>query len=597
MNNKKNIVFMVIGAITLIAVTLGATYAYFTAQSGGSGNIDTDVITGTTDNLSFSFGDMINIYATEENFAQGMGSISDSTTGQAILKANNTTNEATARYNIYLIIENNDFVYTTEEGTPEIVLNVTDPNGNKVENITGLVHYENGFDITTRTGGFLLVPDYEINATNTQTVQDWNIEVTLVNLDSDQNANTGKSFNANLIIREDSPIGITEVSASNITSNSITLTIDAESENTITKYYYAKNEEEYVESDSNTYTFTGLDAGTSYTLKVYAVDDEGYQSAVYSTEESTTDYTLADVCPEGGNLASCIQTYYTTYGEETGGLYYHDGVGTYTNADQEAEDNSYRFSGANPNNYVCFGSDEETCSNDNLYRIVGVFDGQVKLIKHDYAEQSVLGTAQHGSTTPSAKYYKGSLNSIPNYCWSGSNSNSSNTWSSSTLNTSILNGTYLNTLGSKWSNLIATTNWKVGGMAWSTTNTAKQYYTTELGSSSSSTTYSAKVGLMYISDYGFAASPPNWNTSLHDYNNATNRDNNWMFMGLTEWTISRNSDDTSNAFGVYFTGLVNNSSVDNVDHGVRPSFYLESSVEFSSGDGTIDSPYRIQAGA
>lgn len=112
---------------------------------------------------------MINIYATEENFAQGMGSISDSTTGQAILKANNTTNEATARYNIYLIIENNDFVYTTEEGTPEIVLNVTDPNGNKVENITGLVHYENGFDITTRTGGYLLVPDYEISATDTQT--------------------------------------------------------------------------------------------------------------------------------------------------------------------------------------------------------------------------------------------------------------------------------------------------------------------------------------------------------------------------------------------------------------------------------------------
>ena len=31
------------------------------------------------------------------------------------------------------------------------------------------------------------------------------------------------------------------------------------------------------------------------------------------------------------------------------GLYYHDGQGTYTNADQEAGDNSYRYSGANPN--------------------------------------------------------------------------------------------------------------------------------------------------------------------------------------------------------------------------------------------------------
>ena len=53
-----------------------------------------------------------------------MPSLSDSTTGSAILRANNTTNSATATYNIYLIIESNDFEYTTEEGTPELLLNV-----------------------------------------------------------------------------------------------------------------------------------------------------------------------------------------------------------------------------------------------------------------------------------------------------------------------------------------------------------------------------------------------------------------------------------------------------------------------------------------
>ena len=46
-------------------------------------------------------------------------------------------------------------------------------------------------------------------------------------------------------------------------------------------------------------------------------------------------------------------------------------------ADQEAEDNSYRYAGANPNNYVCFGSDEETCPADNLYRIIGVFGDHI----------------------------------------------------------------------------------------------------------------------------------------------------------------------------------------------------------------------------
>lgn len=32
----------------------------------------------------------------------------------------------------------------------------------------------------------------------------------------------------------------------------------------------------------------------------------------------------------------------------------------------EAGDNSYRYAGVNPNNYVCFGSDEATCPTDNL---------------------------------------------------------------------------------------------------------------------------------------------------------------------------------------------------------------------------------------
>lgn len=45
---------MGIGALTLIVVVLSATYAYFVAQGGGSANTDVDVITRTTDNLSFS---------------------------------------------------------------------------------------------------------------------------------------------------------------------------------------------------------------------------------------------------------------------------------------------------------------------------------------------------------------------------------------------------------------------------------------------------------------------------------------------------------------------------------------------------------------
>ena len=69
MKNRKNTILLVIATITLITVVLGATFAYFMVQGGSSANIDTSIITGTTDLLSFSFGDEINIQANEENFA------------------------------------------------------------------------------------------------------------------------------------------------------------------------------------------------------------------------------------------------------------------------------------------------------------------------------------------------------------------------------------------------------------------------------------------------------------------------------------------------------------------------------------------------
>ena len=85
-------------------------------------------------------------------------------------------------------------------------------------------------------------------------------------------------------------------------------------------------------------------------------------------------------------LADYVKSLYTgTQGENS--IYYHDS--SLTNG---AGDSSYRYSGANPNNYVCFGSNESTCPTDNLYRIIGVFGNNVKLIKYDYGTTDELGT-------------------------------------------------------------------------------------------------------------------------------------------------------------------------------------------------------------
>ena len=599
-NEKKVLIISFIGVITLILVVVGATYAYFQATSSGEENINTNISSNTTDNLSFNIGNAININATEENFAQGMASLSGSTQASATLTANNYTNNATRNYYVYLNITNNNFVYTTDDNQTELFLSVTDPEGNPVTSISGLtpvtIDGVQGFDITTKAGLITIANNYEITTTST-TTQEWNITVTFVNLDSDQQANTEKSFNATLLMQENAPIIISNVTTSNITTDSITLNVEATSENTITNYYYALGDNEFVESTSNTHIFDNLDAGTEYTFRVYAVDDAGYQSAIYSINETTEALAL---------FADYIKTEIYTGTDGDNGIYYHDGVGSYTNATEEAGDYSYRYAGANPNNYVCFGSDSATCPNDNLYRIIGVFGNQLKLIKYDYATTSQIGTNGSYYSTYAVinsdlnwniNNYRGTTNlsSIGVYYFNTNTNN--NIWSQSVLNSVNLNTNYLNYLNSqnpRWAEMIESTNWKIGGMTWpnGATSTVKTSYSYELGDNSLSTVYNANIGLMYVSDYGYASSPENWTTTLYNYNSSTNTSNNWLYMGLTEWTISRFSDYDNFAFIVADTGRIGSSTLEFYG-AVRPTFYLKSNVILTDGDGSSSNPYRV----
>ena len=66
-----------------------------------------------------------------------------------------------------------------------------------------------------------------------------------------------------------------------------------------------------------------------------------------------------------------------------------------------------------------------------------------------------------------------------------------------------------------------------------------------------------------------------------------------MNLGNNEWTISRTSNNSTNAFQARATSRVNGvNSVDNLD-AVRPVFYLTSSTQYVSGSGTQSDPIRI----
>ena len=512
-NKKQAIILSVVAIVALLSLILGATYAYFQASGNSGSSTNVNVTTYTSDLLTFEIGDDIAVYADQTSFASGKGNATGSTYAKATLVANNKTNEATKNYYVYLNISENTFTYTQNESTPELLLTIKDTSGNEITSITSLTHKTvtdgkgasiSGFDITTKSGVITLFDNREITANPTKT-EEWNITVTFVNYNANQTGNAGKSFNAKLMIQQ----------------------------------------------------------------------------------ESQSNQTL---------LADYVISQYTgTQGENS--LYYHNS--SLTNG---AGDNSYRYAGASEsvNNFVCFGSTTNPCPTDNLYRIIGVFEDKVKLIKYDYATSALLGTNgdYYGTSTPSTSYYKGSLTSIDQYYWN--NATKKNTWSESNLNKINLNKNFINNIGSTWANKIATTTWKVGGNT--SNNIAKSIpsvaYQNEIVAPVENITYDAKIGLMYVSDYGFAASPSAWTTTLYNYdgndaNGTSIRTINWMYMGVLDWTISLNSDDLYNAFDVLSGGYVDADFVSG-NSGVRPSFNLLSSVKYVSGSGSMSDPVRVK---
>ena len=515
MESRKTKIISVVAIVALALTVITATYAYFNAQGGSATSTNLNVTTYTTDVFTFAAGDEINLEITQSNFASGKGNAVGNTFASATLTANNKTNTATEHYYLYLNIENNDFEYTVNSATPELMLTITDSEGNEVTDIEGLIHTTvtdakgttvSGYDITTKSGLLTLFKNREITATSKKE-EKWNINITFVNYEENQNANAGKSMSAKVMIQK---------------------------------------EEE----------------------KVF--------------------------------LADYVKSLYTgTQGDNN--IYYHDS--SLTNG---AGDSSYRYSGANPNNYVCFGSNESTCPTDNLYRIIGVFGNQVKLIKYDYGTTDELGTDGDYNQTYKEwgmdSTYKGTYGDgerIGVYYWN--NTTQTNTWSESLLNKTNLNTNFINNIGEEWANKIATTTWKVGGNTYSNiySKTPSVVYQNEIvnpvttNTTDNATEYTAKIGLMYVSDYGFAAEPSAWTLTIGNYNNTTATSTNWMYMGLYEWTLSRTAEYSNIAFFVYYFGYVNSGSVGNDTYAVRPSFSLLSSVTYSKGDGTQNSPIRI----
>ena len=531
---KRNIALAIIFLLILVVVALligNFTFSYLGADISDDVNTQGET-TASGDTIIFSSGNTLSLHATTDNFNATSGNLTDTTNPSVRLIASSRTNSATATYFAGIRIYENTYTYSSGT-TAEVILTVRDENGALLEASSDELPYVtvngvSGFDITGKTGAFNIATEHPISTT----------------------------------------------SSTNGTTHTWTFTL----------------------------TFVNLETDQSIN------ENANLEMEVVLQQDRITIPTFAEICrEENSNTLACkVATTYTTDGAE--GIYYHDGVGSYTNADQEAGDNSYRYAGADPNNYVCFGSVEETCPAENLYRIIGIFDDdkdsnyQIKLIKSDYTTSDMLGTDGRdyaGAYSYSISNHKGSMDTstIAAYRWNydtSVSSDGSNNWTTSEFNTINLNTNYWNYLGTTWQNLIAPTTWHLGGMT-STRNTAKAFYDGERNNSgygSNPTTYSDEIGLMYPSDYGYAASPDAWTNNLFNYDNSTITANNWMYMGLTEWTITPDSSLSNYVFVVDNYGSLSSNSA-YIGYAARPVFYLESNVQLEGGSGTSSDPYRL----
>ena len=388
MENKKTKLVSSIAIIALVLTVITATYAYFQAQTGEGSQTDVKINASTIDTLSFETGSSLTFTADQNTFANGKASLSDTTFAKAILTANNKTNSATNNYNLYLNISDNNFTYTQDTSTPELLLQITDASNNSITSIDGLEYKTvtdnkntsiSGFDITNKTGLINLFTNRAITTTSTKT-EEWTIKITFVNYNKDQSANAGKSFDGQILISKDTfdnytPNTINTLSATKSGTN-LTVNLNVEQgSNEIDKYYYAIEETNgialldntskvqrlsnrlavsnltYVESSSSSHTFTNLNSTKDYKVSAYVIDKKKIKSNTYEYNVSSGSYIYPTISKvETSTTSNSITATVTaTKGTNNISKYYYsiDNGSTFI----ESTSNSYIFSNLNGGSY------------------------------------------------------------------------------------------------------------------------------------------------------------------------------------------------------------------------------------------------------
>ena len=290
------------------------------------------------------------------------------------------------------------------------------------------------------------------------------------------------------------------------------------------------------------------------------------------------------------------------------GLYAYDASSNGLEKDT-TNDANIRYVGANPNNYVEF--------NNELWRIIGIFNGNVKLVRDDILTTYSFDnktTAQgietdYGTNDWTNSYLREFLN---DYYFSGKTITChSEAIGASTATNATITCPEINKINATARSMIQKTTWTLGGTTYKTSNPpyetykVNELYESERGTqvySKHATTSTDYIGLIYPSDYGYASTDAscrqNLRSGLTYTNNAyggtpTCKNNNWLFKGVWYWTILPHSSYAYDVFFVFSDGGLHHSQV-LYRESVRPSLYLKSDIKIVSGSGTKDDAFKLE---
>ncbi len=244
-NKQKSLLYIVaqviIVFILILVVLLGFSYGYLGPVDPEDVKTTVDVSSSETSELFFTKGTDVSLTIGSENFTESTGFVTSEAVSTATLKKSAEIASVTEKYQVYLNIKDNNYVYTTAAKTPELILTITNPAGEVVTSIDGLNYVTStdpntgavvsGFDITTHKGLIKIAEDYSITTTS-EKVDNWKIEVTFVDLATNQEANEGRTFSSDFLLQADKIIllndHIIELHAGTDGSNDLYYTNNAE---------------------------------------------------------------------------------------------------------------------------------------------------------------------------------------------------------------------------------------------------------------------------------------------------------------------------------------------------------------------------------